>query len=73
MSIEGYKLMVGIHEWRFERGHFVKQTDPFNCGPIACTKIMEMFHLISAYEVKLVHAMNGIRKLVLEHWTRFVG
>jgi hypothetical protein len=22
MSIEGYKLMVGIHEWRFKRGHF---------------------------------------------------
>jgi hypothetical protein len=30
MSIKGYKLTVGIHEWRFERGHFVKQTDPFN-------------------------------------------
>jgi hypothetical protein len=40
MSIERYKLTVGIHEWRFERGHFVKQMDPFNCGPIACTKII---------------------------------
>jgi hypothetical protein len=67
MSIEGYKLMVGIHEWRLERGHFVKQADPFNCGPIACPKIMEMFHLISAYEVKLAYAMNGILKLVVEH------
>jgi hypothetical protein len=46
--------------------------DPFNCGPIACTKILEMFHLISAYEVKLAYAVNGIRKLVTEHWTRFV-
>ncbi len=69
MSIEGYKLTVGIHEWRFERGHFVKQMDPFNCGPIACTNIMKMFHLISAYEVKLVYAVNGICKLVMEHWT----
>jgi hypothetical protein len=73
MSIKGYKLTVGIHEWRFERGHFVKQTDPINCGSIACTKIMEMFHLISAYEVKLAYAVNGIRKLFTEHWTRFVG
>ncbi len=73
MSIEGYKLIVGIHEWRFERGHFVKQMDPFNCGPISCIKIMEMFHLISAYEVKLAYAVNGFRKLVTEHWTRFVG
>ncbi len=46
MSIEGYNLTVGSKEWRFKRGHFVKQTDPFNCDPIACTKIMEMFHLI---------------------------
>jgi hypothetical protein len=73
MSIEGYKLTVGIHEWRFERGHFVKQTDPFNCGPIACTKIMEMFHLTSAYEVKLAHDTNVIPNLVTEHWTHFVG
>ncbi len=73
MSIEGYKLTVGIHEWRFERGHFVKQMDPFNSGPIACTKIMEMIHPISTYEVKLAYAVNGIRKLVTEHWTRFVG
>jgi hypothetical protein len=73
MSIEGYKLTVGIHEWRFEKGHFVKQTDPFNCGPIACTKIMEMIHLISAFEVKLAYAINSICKLVTEHWTRFVG
>ncbi len=42
MSIEGYKLTLGSNMWRFERGHFIKQMDLFNCGPIACTKIMEM-------------------------------
>jgi hypothetical protein len=72
MSIEGYKLTVGIHEWRFERGHFVKQVDPFNCGPIACTKILEMFHLTSAYEVKLAYDTNGIRNLVTKQWRCFV-
>jgi hypothetical protein len=72
MSIEGYKLTVGIHEWRFKREHFVKQVDPFNCGPIACTKILEMFHLTSAYEVKLAYDTNGIRILVTEHWRCFV-
>jgi hypothetical protein len=60
MTIEGYKLMVGIHEWRFKRGNFVKQVNPFNCGPIACIKILEMFHLTSAYEVKLAYDTNGI-------------
>jgi hypothetical protein len=68
MLIEGYKLMVGIHEWRFERGHFVKLVDPFNCGPIACTKILGMFYLTPTYEVKLAYDTKGICNLVTEHW-----
>ena len=73
MSIEGYQLTLGIHdEWRFERGHFIKQVDSFNCGPIACTKILEMFHLTSDYEVRLMYATNGIRKLVMDNWRRFI-
>jgi len=44
MSIEGYRLTLGIEDyWRFERGHFIKQLDSFNCGPIACMKILESF------------------------------
>ncbi len=46
--------------------------DLFNCSPIACTKILEMFHLTSAYEVKLAYDTNGIRNLVTEHWRCFV-
>jgi hypothetical protein len=68
MSIEGYKLTLGSNEWRFKKGLFVKQADPFNCGPIACTKIMGMFQLILEYEVKIAYAVNGIRTLVTEHW-----
>jgi hypothetical protein len=72
MSVEGYKLTIGIHEWRFERGHFIKQVDLFNCGPIACTKILEMSHLTSAYEVKLAYDAKGIHNLVMENWRCFV-
>jgi hypothetical protein len=72
MSIEGYGLHVGNHQWRFERGHFVKQVDPFNCGPIACAKILEMFCLTSAYEVKFAYHTNGIHNMVTEHWRCFV-
>jgi hypothetical protein len=73
MSINGYQLTLGIHnEWRLERGHFIKQVDSFNCGPIACTKILEMFHLTSDYEVRLTYATNGIRKLVTDNWRRFI-
>ena len=73
MSIKGYQLTLGIHdEWRFERGHFIKQTDPYNCGPIACTKILEMFHLVLEYEVKLSYAINVIHNLITENWRKFI-
>ena len=73
MSIEGYQLTLGIHdEWRFERGHFIKQLDPYNCGPIACTKILEMFHLVLEYEVKLSYAINVIHNLITENWRKFI-
>jgi hypothetical protein len=74
MSIEGYQLTLGIHydECRFERGHFIKQTDLYNCGPIVCTKILEMFHLTTIQEVQLSYAINAIRTLVAEHWRKFI-
>jgi hypothetical protein len=73
LSIEGYKLTVENTEWRYVRGNFIKQVDSFNCGPIACAKILEMFHLVSDYEVKLAYATNSIRNLAVEHWTCFVN
>ncbi len=56
----------------FERGHFIKQLDSFNYGPIACIKILEMFHLTSDYEVRLAYAINGIRNLVADEWRKFI-
>jgi len=69
MSIEGYRLTLGIEDyWRFERGHFIKQLDTFNCGPIACMKILEMFHLTSEYEVNLTLRTNSIRDMVADEF-----
>ncbi len=73
MSIEGYQLTLGINDkWRFERGHFIKQLDPYNCGPIACTKILEMFHLTLEYDVKLSYVIHDIRDLVADNWRKFI-
>ncbi len=69
MSIEGYTLTISnVEEWRFERGHFIKQLDTFNCSPIACMKILEKFHLTSDNEVKLAYATNSIQDLVADEW-----
>jgi hypothetical protein len=73
LSIEGYRLTLGIENyWRFERGHFIKQLDSFNCGPIACLKILEMFHLTTDYEVNLAYRTNGIRDMVADEWRKFI-
>jgi len=71
MSTEGYTLTIGnMDEWRFERGHFIKQLDTFNCGPIACMKILEMFHLTSDYEVNLAYRTNSFQDMVAAQWKK---
>ena len=66
-------MTLGREEhWRYERGHFIKQLDTFNCGPIVCMKILEMFHLTSEFEVNLAYRTNSIRVMVREEWRKFI-
>ena len=47
--INGYSITFPMQQasdsgnWRLERGQFIHQTDGFNCGPIACLKLMDLF------------------------------
>jgi hypothetical protein len=59
-AIHGYLLLFGLEEWRLERGDFVKQVDTFNCGPIACLKILEIYNLTTLYEVNMAHNTSSI-------------
>jgi hypothetical protein len=52
--------------WRLLHGQFDDQLDPFNCRPIVCLKMMELFHCISVNQVKVAYATNSICKLVME-------
>jgi hypothetical protein len=62
-----------LEEWRLERGDFIKQVDSFNCGPIACLKVLEMYNLTTLYEVNLVYNTNSIQSFVIIEWTRLVA
>jgi hypothetical protein len=53
-AIHGYSLLLGLEEWRLERGDFIKQVDMFNCGPIACLKILEIYNLTTLYETNSI-------------------
>ncbi len=59
-AIHGYSLFLGLEEWRLERREFIKQVDTFNCGPIACMNILEIYNLTTLYEVNLAYNMNSI-------------
>jgi hypothetical protein len=73
-SIEGYKIDIGgSSPWRYERGSFIRQVDAFNCGPIACVKILEMFALATHVELESGYQMGRLRLVVKEYWERFVG
>ncbi len=72
-AIHGYSLLSGLEEWRLERGDFIKQVDTFNCGPIACLKILEIYNLTTLYEVNRVYHTNSIWSFVISEWQRLVA
>jgi len=76
-SIEGYKIdfsgSYGSSAWRYERGHFIHQVDGFNCGPIACVKILEIFGLATRDDLWLGYQMGRLREVVKQYWERFIN
>ena len=43
--VNGFSIIINRVMWRLIRGAFLVQNDPYNCGPLACLKVMELFHL----------------------------
>jgi hypothetical protein len=72
-AIHGYSLFLGLEEWRLEREDFIKQVDTFNCGPIACMKILEIYNLTTLYDVNLAYNTNTILNFFISEWTRLVA
>jgi hypothetical protein len=72
-AIHGYSLLLGLEEWRLERGYFVKQVVTFNCEPIACLKILEIYNLKASYEVNMTYNTNSIRRFVIDEWQWLVA
>jgi hypothetical protein len=60
VSIEGITLTIGSSPWRYERGHFLAQTDTFICGHIACMMLLAMFGMTTPDEVRVAYDLNGL-------------
>jgi hypothetical protein len=72
-AIHGYSLLLGLEEWRLEREDFVKQVDTFNCGLIACLKILEIYNLTTLYEFNMAYNTNSILRFVISEWQWLVA
>jgi hypothetical protein len=64
-----YLIFKYSRMWRLERGEFMKQLDHFNCGPLACSKIIEIFGILSVAEIKKAYDLNGLRRMVVDTWS----
>ena len=75
-SIQGYQIVIRdscvSYQWRYERGTFLRQVDGYNCGPIACVKILEMFGLATSDDLALGYQMGRLRQVVKHYWDRFM-
>jgi hypothetical protein len=68
----GYTRIINGVKWRLIRGTFIVQTDGFNCGPIACLKVMELFSHIDRARAVDCYKKARIRKVVFEEWDYMV-
>ncbi len=71
-QVSRYTLNINSHKWQVDSGHFICQTDRFNCRFIVCLKIMELYHQISIEDVQLAYAINSICRLVTDKWNHMV-
>ncbi len=55
ICMNGYDIIIAMQKWQLERGYFLQKLDGNNCGPIACMKIMELFHAIDAEEIRVLN------------------
>ena len=70
--VNGYTIIINNVKWRLIRGTFIVQTDGFNCVPIACLKVMELFSRIDRARAVDCYKKARIRKVVFEEWDYMV-
>jgi hypothetical protein len=70
--VNGLIIIFEQVTWRVIRGDFLTQTDGFNCGPIACLNVMELFQRIDLESSQKCYEKGRIRAVVLDEWELLV-
>ncbi len=66
--VNWYDIIIAMEKWQLERGYFLHQWDGNNSGPIACMKIMELFHAIDVEDAREVYEKKNICRFVMDEW-----
>jgi len=60
--------------WTVKNQLFTEQSDGYNCGPIACLKVMEVFGYIDKGEVEIISQLpGGYRDIVMNKFAELVS
>jgi hypothetical protein len=54
------------------RGNFLVQNDSYNCGPLACLKLMELYHRIDLATSEKCYERGRVRSVIVDEWERLV-
>ena len=70
--VNGITIVVNRVKWRVVRGNFLVQHDSYNCGPLACLKLMEVYHRIDLATSEKCYERGRIRSVIVDEWERLV-
>ena len=60
--------------WVVYNDHTILQVDGYNCGPIACLKVMEIYGILPPNSVaEIAHQRYGYRASVMDQYQRFLS
>jgi hypothetical protein len=64
-----------IHKpWKVDNDPILKQHDSFNCGPIACLKVMEIYGILPLNSIaEIGHQKYGYRGVVMDYYKTFLS
>jgi hypothetical protein len=54
-----------FEQWRLLKGFFIHQMDGFNCGPIVCLIVMELFSIVTIPYPQDFYKNYNVRKIVM--------
>ena len=63
-------LFYDSKPWSIRLTSFITQVDGYNCGAIACLKLMEIYKVITLDEIRV--SLKSYRTLVFDHHSRMM-